>query len=377
MPAEPNNQNRREIRLGLNESTGDANQVLNIVLPDVLEEILRGLGAFYQRDPCRVQQGLHADDSWNRGYLGTYFPRSYCETAILWSEMLAYPPIRRQFQQKRVIQLASFGSGTGGDVVGALCALDEEGMRPERVCIHSFDGNADALAKQRQILAELERRKVYPFPIEFDCRQFTWGQDLTAFRESCQQVRTMIPGAMDMVHASKWLVEFYIYQKQQHQSFGLAAGIVKEWLRFAEEIVAPMGVAVVSDLTTRDCGHWFPEILNGEAIDYLSENHSRMRAISPIPCALRQGNCPSGHGCYTRRAFRVTSGFRVSDPSQLCYRAFAPMEFAQDIIRDYRDIPYRVNWNRRVDCRSGIRGNFIQGQAVPSGFSAYCQNPGA
>ena len=377
MPAESNKQNYTEIRLGLNEWTGCANRPLNILLPPVLEDILRKMGAYYRRDPVRVQQGLHADDEWNRGYLGTYFPRSYSETSIIWSEMLAQQPIRRRFQAKRTLHIASFGSGTGGDVVGTLCALEEEGMRPERVIIHSFDGNADALAKQRQILGEVVRRKVYSFPIEFNCRQFTWGLDAHSFRESCEQLRAWLPKSLDMVQASKWLIEFYIGQWQRTQNLDQASGIVREWLRFAESIVDAAGLVAISDLTTRDCGHLFPMVLNGEATDYLADPQARLRAISPIPCALRQGNCPSARNCYTRRAFCVTTGFCVSDPSQLCYRAFAPMEFAQDIIHDYRDIPYRVSWNYNVDCQNGRRGNFIQGDIAPSGFSAYCRMPGA
>ena len=62
---------------------------------------------------------------------------------------------------------------------------------------------------------------------------------------------------------------------------------------------------------------------------------------------------------------------------QLCYRIFMLMEFAQDIVRTYLRIPYRVIWGHKVDCRGAIRGNFIQGEGVPCGFSAYCQNLGA
>ena len=365
-----------ETRMGLNEATGLAFPVPIWGIPDVLDDVLRGMGAFFRSEPMRVQQGLEADDERNRAYLGTYFPRSFIEWGLVWSELLAHSPVRRRFQAKETITIASFGSGTGGDVVGALCAIQDSGLNPRRVRVLSFDGNTDALEKQQDILAELNRRGEFNFEMDLACRQFTWGFDRESFRRSCDELAGLLPGPVDLIQASKWLVEFYTFQWIHNKRMDAARGIVEDFLRFTENRVEPDGLVAIADVTTADCGRWFPEVLNGEANDYLAQG-GIMRAISPIPCALRQGDCPSGHTCYTRRHFRVSSSFRMEDKSQLCYRIFAPMDFAQEIIRTYQNIPYRVSWGRKEDCRGGIRGNFIQGEVVPSGFSAYCQMPGA
>ncbi len=365
-----------ETRMGLNETTGSAFPIPIWGIPAALDDILQGLGAFYRPEPVRVQQGLEADDERNRAYLGTYFPRSVIEWGLVWSELLAHSPVRRRFQAKETITIASFGSGTGGDVVGALCAIHDGGLTPRQVRIYSFDGNADALEKQRAILTELQRRGEFNFEMDFTCRQFTWGFDRESFRRSCEELAALLPHPVDMIQASKWLVEFYTFQRMHNERMDAAAGIVEDYLRFSENLVGADGLVAIADVTTADCGRWFPEVLNGEANDYLAQG-GMLRAISPIPCAFRQGDCPSGHTCYTRRYFRVSSSFRMEDKSQLCYRVFAPMDFAQEIIRTYRNIPYRVSWGRKVDCKAGIRGNFIQGEVVPSGFSAYCRNPGA
>lgn len=365
-----------ETRMGLNETTGLAYPIQTWGISAVLNDILEEQGAFHRPEPKRVQQGLGADDERNRAYLGTYFPRSVIEWGLIWSELLAHEPVFRRFQTKETITIASFGSGTGGDVVGTLYAIHDARLTPRQVRIYSFDGNADALEKQRAILAEVQKRGGFRFEIKFTCRQFTWGFDRESFRRSCDELAGLLPGPIDMVQASKWLVEFYNYQKIRSQSIERASGIVEEFLRFAERVAGSEGLVALADVTTSDCGRWFPEIMNGEAVGYLA-NGGSLRSISPIPCAFRQGNCPSAHGCYTRRYFRVSSRFCVEDKSQLCYRVFAPMEFAQDIIQTYLRIPYRVSWGYKVDCRGGARGNFIQGSIVPSGFSAYSRNPEA
>jgi len=360
------------VRMGLNESTGNALNDLCLVLPIELQEILEGLGAFYRQLPTTVQQGLDADDERNRAYLGTYFPRSFCEAGFLWSELLASLPVRERFQRKTTLRMASLGSGTGGDVVGALYALLDEGLRPERVIIHSFDGNPDALHKQRRILEALRDRKVFPFELEFECRPFVWGFDTAAFRGSCAELRRTLPGGYDLVQASKWLVEFYNRARREHGNLETAQGIVREYLQLAESLVDANGLVALADVTTADCGQWFPMVINRESIDYLNAG-GHLKVVSPIPCAMRQGDCPSGRHCYTRRLFAVSSRFCLMDKSQLCYRVFAPMDFAQHITSRYRDIPYRVNWSRKPVCFRGVRQE--NASIVASGFSAYVRQP--
>ena len=352
----------------MNETTGLAYPVPSWMLPSELDDILKEMGAFYQRQPNLVRQGLDADDERNRAYLGTYLPRSVFEWGVLWSELLAHPLAQAVYRAKNTISIASFGSGTGGDLVGTLMALEDAGLKPERVLIYSFDGNPDALEKQRHLLNELVGRKAFSFALDFRCQEFIWGQGMDAFRESCGQLRPMLPEAVDLVQASKWLIEFYNRDRES------ATGTIGEFLRFAETLAAPTGFVGVLDLTTSDCGRWFPEIHNGESVDYLKAGGG-LRTVSPVPCALRQGDCPGAHGCYTRRAFTVSSSFCMNDSSQVCYRVFAPMNFASNITGGYRDIPYRVSWNRRPFCNKGIRQDV--GDTVASGFSAYMANPGA
>ena len=362
------------MRMGLNEWTGSSRSIV-LRLPPVLDDLLASLNAGYSRMPMGVRQGLHADDAHNRIYLGTYFPRSFGEWGLLWAELLAHEPVRRRFLAKEEIDLVSFGSGTGGDVMGALYAIQNEGLPVRRVRIYSFDGNADALEKQRTLLDGLRRAGEFSFALDFECRPFTWGLDRVSFRQSCEELRAFLPAQADLVQASKWLVEFYNYQNTQCNNLHAAQGILSDFLRFAERLVAPTSMVAIADVTTSDCGRWFPTILNGESNDYLAQGGG-LRTISPIPCAFQQGNCPTAHTCYTRRAFNVSSRFCVADNSQLCYRVFAPMDFANDITQSYKDIPYRVSWYRNMDCHRGTRGNFVQDGTAPSGFSAYCAKAG-
>ena len=220
---------------------------------------------------------------------------------------------------------------------------------------------------------QIIQRKIYPFEIEYQCHPFIWGFDRQSFAKSCEEIRQKLPETLDLVQASKWLNEFYNYHCIHRQNCSGATGIVKEWLQFAEGLLSRTGMVLLADITTRDCGTWFPEIINRETEQYHRNHTAGLKTISPIPCALQNGICQSANSCYTRREFAVRSCFCSEDRTQLCYRAFAPMEFAQDIIKSYRPGPYRVNWERNVDCQHGVRGQFITSAIAPCGFSAYVQ----
>ena len=357
------------------EQTGGVNETQAIrpafvrrhELPSEVDATIRDLGAIYREDCLRVCVGLDADDDWNKAYLGTYFPRSFIEWATLWGELLSYEPVWAVFSQKRTISLASLGSGTGGDVVGALYALMDAGLMPERVRVYSFDGNADALDKQRQILADLRAKGVFPFELEFECREFTWGLGAGSFEESCRRMREMLPETVDLLQTSKWLVEFY------NRNLSAAAGTIQGLLRFAETAIGPRGLVAALDLTTKDCGTWFPYLLNREAIAYLNAG-GQLRAVTPIPCALTQGNCTSGCLCFTQRKLKVSSSFGAQVPTKVCYRVFAPMNFATEITKTYVDRPYFVavhSYTRDLMCHRGRRTSI--GDQAPSGFSGYGQ----
>ena len=336
-------------------------------LPADVDDIIRALGAFYREECLRVRMGLDADDDRNRAYLGTYFPRSFIEWATLWGELLSYLPVHDVFSRKRTITLASFGSGTGGDVVGALYALMDAGLVPERVRVYSYDGNTDALDKQQRILGNLRAKRVFPFELEFECREYTWGLDASSFEESCRRMRDMLPETVDLIQTSKWLVEFY------NRDRNAAAGTIQNLLRFAETAVGPQGLVAALDLTTKDCGTWFPYLLNREAIAYLRAG-GHLRTVTPIPCALTQGNCASGCRCFTQRKLKVSSSFGEQVPTKVCYRVFAPMEFASDITKTFADRPYYVavqSYSNDLMCHRGRRT--IVGDRAPNGFSGYGQ----
>ena len=356
-----------KIGLGSGLEVGRKGFVRRAFLPTDVDVILKRMGAFYREECLRVRMGLDADDERNRAYLGTYFPRSFIEWATLWGELLSYQPVHAEFSRKRTIAMASFGSGTGGDVVGALYALMDAGLTPERVRVYSFDGNTDALDKQRRILAELRAKGTFPFELELECREYTWGLDAGSFEESCNRMRGMLPAAIDLVQTSKWLVEFY------NRDRTAAAGMIQNLLRFAETAVGPQGLVAALDLTTKDCGTWFPYLLNREAIAYLKAG-GQLRTVTPIPCALTQGNCASGCRCFTQRKLKVSSSFGEQVPTKVCYRVFAPMKFASDITKTFADRPYYVavqSYSNDLMCHRGRRT--IVGDRAPNGFSGYGQ----
>ena len=96
---------------------------------------------------------------WNRddilGYLGTYFPRSYAESYFIFSNYLGKD---REIGKNGEISIFDFGCGTGGELVGLICAIKETKPNITSINVRALDGNQHALNLLEQILEKLSQQ---------------------------------------------------------------------------------------------------------------------------------------------------------------------------------------------------------------------------
>ena len=96
------------------------------------------------------------DDNYKTlNYLGTYFPRSYIEAYNIFSEY--FQKNKSDFGQKDELFIFDFGSGTGGEIIGLLSALDEQLPSLKKVRVVALDGNLYALQLYEKVLNELDK----------------------------------------------------------------------------------------------------------------------------------------------------------------------------------------------------------------------------
>ena len=122
----------------------------NIILPTWLDKLIfEELGAIYHRSYQNMTV-IDWDKSEVLSYLGTYFPRSYSESLCIFSDY--FQDFAGKWENKEQISVFDFGSGTGGEIIGLLTAL-QRFKQLKQINIVAFDGNFDALRLYEQVLA--------------------------------------------------------------------------------------------------------------------------------------------------------------------------------------------------------------------------------
>lgn len=114
-----------------------------IQLPKWLDDLIfNELGAKYCRQNATMTN-IDDDKEKALNYLGTYFPRSYAESYILFSAL--FEEEKQAFIGKDQLSIFDFGCGTGGEIIGLLTAIEEKLPHIKKVTIDGFDGNQISL----------------------------------------------------------------------------------------------------------------------------------------------------------------------------------------------------------------------------------------
>lgn len=115
-------------------------------LPNWLYDYIFGhLKAEEKPNPREFCKNLDSDDEKNRIYLGTYFPRSFAESYCIHANMFGYEPYRTCLLAKDKLSVLSIGCGTGGDILGLVCAIARYLPHIKKLKIVAFDGNNIAI----------------------------------------------------------------------------------------------------------------------------------------------------------------------------------------------------------------------------------------
>lgn len=104
-------------------------------------------------------------------YLGTYFPRSFAESYVIFNRFMKAHP--QHFMNITSLNVFDFGCGTGGELIGFILALKEIYSNIQTVHIKALDGNIHALRLLEAITIELAKQInteiiLEPLPIVID-----------------------------------------------------------------------------------------------------------------------------------------------------------------------------------------------------------------
>lgn len=125
-------------------------------LPAWLDDyIFHRLGASYDRNPEEAQYNLDSDEPKVKKYLGTYFPRSYCEAFCIFGNIFGngcyMNSLKDELVSSNEINILDIGCGTGGEIIGLLDAIRKYLPSTARINVYAFDGNQVSISCLKNI----------------------------------------------------------------------------------------------------------------------------------------------------------------------------------------------------------------------------------
>lgn len=273
------------------------------------EYIFENLGAEYAPDADSARYNLDNDEEKNRRYLGTYFPRSFVESYHIYRQLFDNTIIRNYFNRKPDISVLAIGSGTGGDILGLLQALNEC-YTNKNIIIYSFDGNQNALAIQGNLIDNFydfmpqnhNRIYVNAYQVAFTC--------VNDIAYSLHQYN--IP-PVDIMQSFKMCNEIY------NQVNG--GNVFYELVELSERCLYQNGILVLEDVTNQNSdGRYNSVVMSEQLRRYFSEHpHSNLKYIIPICCAKWYNRC-RWNNCLSIVEYKVSHRWVVNEKSKVTYR---------------------------------------------------------
>lgn len=281
-------------------------------LPDWLDDCLFGqLGATYHQEYDEAEYTLPSDEARVKGYLGTYFPRSYCEALCIVANLFHnsgyYDSIKNSAQLSHEINILDIGCGTGGEIVGLLIALDHYLPKDVKFNIYAFDGNEFALKYMSQAVSAFAAEAHTATKIVLK------EQHRVQSKEDFPLMALGVAGTeFDYILCCKMCGEL----RSRHV-------IDQPYFSVADTFSARLkdsGVMLILDVTGKPngCDEYLPREMSRELNSFIA---SRMcfGTLLPKPCGERPG-CAGD--CYMQKRFWGShSGCSYNqDLSKVCYR---------------------------------------------------------
>lgn len=251
-------------------------------------------------------------------YLGTYFPRSLAETFVIFDSLLSDKNLANSLACEPSINICSVGTGTGGDLLGLILAIDKWLPNSMQINIVSIEGNADAHEVMRGVVDEAQKHIGMSINLNPVNHVFTAPKPFGRIRDFMPQY----PQSFDFVISSKMLNELDKARVSEQPYY--------EFCSVFSAALKPTGVLMVLDVTSPNGagGRWTPALLNGQVNEFLA-NNVRYKTVLPLLCNRFEGEC--GRSCYTQNAIYVNYRNVANECSKICYRVIGSAELAEKL----------------------------------------------
>ncbi|MDO4850842.1 MAG: hypothetical protein Q4A93_03180 [Actinomycetota bacterium] len=261
---------------------------------------------------------LESDKAGVLTYLGTYFPRSLAETFVIFDSLLSDKNLASSLAYESSINICSVGTGTGGDLLGLILAINKWVPTAKQLNIVSIEGNTDAHEIMRGVIGEAQARTGKNIGLNLVNHVFVAPKPFDYIREFMPRH----PQSFDFVISSKMLNELDKARVSEQPYYEFCSAFTA--------MLKPTGVLMALDVTSPNGagGRWTPTLLNGQVNEFLA-NRSQFKTILPLLCNRFEGGC--GRDCYTQNAIYVNYRGVTNECSKICYRVIGSAELAEKL----------------------------------------------
>lgn len=292
-----------------------------ILAPWLDSFIFEKLGASYDPRYKRFAYNHDLTEEEARIYLGTYFPRSYAEHFLIFENLLSNLVFRSKLEAKRHLSVFSIGSGTGGDIVGLLTAIDKFLPSSIGITVIALDANQNSLNLQKAV-------------IDRYCSITTREISLTQFCDRIENEGTLqkysecaLPdGSLDVILFAKVGCELH-----GKSVFG-NENVYEVCLRQFASKLSGSGVFSALDVTTNVDGKTFMPFILNKGVNAFTSKNASFSTVLPLSCHFFEKECDAP--CFIQQEFYVSHCKKSRDLSKVCYRIIARKEFCDAITND-------------------------------------------
>ncbi|MBN2797863.1 MAG: hypothetical protein JXX28_01835 [Deltaproteobacteria bacterium] len=284
-----------------------------ISLPPDLDRLLfQELGAFHQ--PRNEVFGLVAADGDEiRRYNGTYLPRTWAESYQVFSQLLRIPGVRAVLASRQAIQVLDVGSGSGGQLLGLLDALQANGLGSIPVNVDLIEGNPHAIETMKALWSRYPRGNRGTIRVAHTRLPETRAEFIPSLDRT---IRAFRREPYDLVLSFKFLIEVYgIIGKDA------SSGLYNDFAKVLGTHLAPKGLLLLLDLTAKphpNDGTWMGTTLPRET-NLLSDTD--LSVLLPHPCRRYAASCNTS--CYQEVHYPVVVSSIGSSTEAVVWRALA------------------------------------------------------
>lgn len=312
-------------------------------IPSWLDDyIFKGIGAKNTPNFHKAQYNMEANEAESIQYLGTYFPRSFIESYSIFENLFSIVRYRNIITQMTDISILSFGSGSGGDIIGLLQALSPF-KNVKNIHIVALDGNLYHLNLLRQTLglSNISSR----FDIKYEDIPFAILslKDLEAF---CNE----IPTGFDFITSFKFVNELFNRSILGNDCFEkLASNLMPK--------LTDIGLFLLLDVNIPIKGIFMSNLMRDNLSQFM-KNNKGYKTLSPIPCHFSEIIC-TNNKCWPKMSFTAITS-KGSNEEGITYRLMGRTELVDYVYPTLRNRRYYVQVERCCPY-SQYRGNLYLG----------------